>query len=171
MSLSRYLFGDFPIAFHTTLPVSAAVARLAATSDLSTFRSGSHQLRGYATASEVVLWEGSNIFANPFRPHFHGSFSQEQGITVLSGVMRADLRTKVWCAVAAAACPLAIAFSHELARALGVTAIAAAAALALHLSIRPSSGLARSLATQIETAITGEGANYSFKPTPLRGAA
>ena len=171
MSLSRYLFGDFPTTFRTPLPVSAAVGKLAATSDLSTFRSSNPQLRGYATANEVVLWEGGDFFINPFRPYFYGSFSQEQGITVLSGVVRADWRTKVWCAVAGAASPFAMAFGDGLARALTVTAIAVAAFLLLHLSIRPGSKLVRSLATQIETAITGEGANNSFKPKPLRGSA
>lgn len=167
--LSRYLFGDFPTAFHTSLPVSAAVGRLAATSDQSTFHSGNPQLHGYATANEVVLWESSDIFTNPFRPYFHGSFSHEQGITVLSGVVRADWRAKVWCTVVAAASPIAMAIGDGLVPAFGLAAIGAAAFLMLHLSIRPGSRLVRSLETKIDTAITGDGANSSFKPNRFAG--
>ena len=47
-------------------------------------------------------------------------------------------------------------FGDGLTRALGVTAIAVATFLMLHLSIHPGSRLVRSLATQIETATTGK---------------
>jgi len=156
MSLFRYLFGDFPAAFRTTLPITSAVGELAAASDRSTSSDGNPQLRGYATVNEVILWEGGDIFIHPFRPYFHGSFLQDQGVTVLSGVIRADWRAKAWCAVTGLAGPIALVFGGGLTRALGVTAIAVASFLMLRLSIHPSSRLVRSLATQIETTIAGK---------------
>jgi len=169
MSISRNLFGDFPVVFRTSLPVPIAVGRLAATSDLSTFHDERPQLRGYATANEVVLWEGRDLLINPFRPYFHGSFSQEQGTTVLSGIVRADWRVKLWCTVAVAGgCAALFGSSDDWARALGVLAVAVVAFVLLHHSIRPTSGLARSLTTKIEAAVVGEGVLNSFKSEPLR---
>jgi hypothetical protein len=81
---------------------------------------------------------------------------QDQGVTVLSGVIRADWKTKAWCAINGLAGPIAMVFGDGLTRALGVTAIAVATFLMLHLSIHPGSRLVRSLATQIETATTGK---------------
>ena len=158
MLISRYLFGDFPAAFRTSLPLSIATRRLAATSDQSTFHDDNPQLRGYATSNEVVLWEGGDLVFNPFRPYFHGSFTQEQDTTVLSGVVRADWRIKLWCATAAVASPISFfALSEGWARSLGILAIAAVAFLLLHLSVRPGSRPARSLTTKIEMAFIGDG--------------
>ncbi|HBN54448.1 MAG TPA: hypothetical protein DD456_10640 [Stenotrophomonas sp.] len=69
-------------------------------------------------------------------------------------MIRADWRTKAWCTVTGLAGPIALVFGGGLTRALGVTAIAVATFLMLPLSIHPGSRLVRSLATQIETAIT-----------------
>lgn len=170
MSLSRYLFGDFQVVFRTPLPISAAVGRLVATSDQSTYHADAPQLRGYATTNEVVLWQGSDFIINPFRPFFRGSFSQDQGTTTLSGTISADWRVKLWCAVAAVGGLLAPIFgaSDGLARPLGVLAVAVAAFLMLHLSIRPTSKSATSLTTKIETALTGEGANNSCMDSPCK---
>ena len=160
MSVSRYLFGDFPVRFHTSLPASEAAGRLAAIADQSTFRRSRPELHGYATVNEVVLWEGSEIFVNPFRPYFHGSFLQQQDTTVLSGVIRADWKAKIWCAGVAIGGLIALLSSStqlDGIRALGVAAVAAAAFILLHLSVRPGSRLSRSLSAKIETAIRLEG--------------
>jgi hypothetical protein len=173
MSFARYLFGDFQVVLHIPLPISAAVERLAANSDQSTFHGHKPQLRGYTTVDEVVLREGGDFIFNPFRPHFHGSFSQDQGVTVLSGTIRADWRVKFWCfgVVIASLAALGFVSPDGVARPLGSLTIGAVGFFLLHLSIRPKSKLARSLIGKIEATVGGPGPNNSFKPNPLRGSA
>lgn len=170
MSLSRYLFGDFQVVVHTSLPVSAAVGRLAAASDQSTFHAGGPPLRGYATVHEVALWQGSDFIINPFRPFFHGSFSQHQGTTTLSGTVSADWRVKLWCAITVVGLLLAsiVGARDDLARSVGALGVAAIPLLMLHLSIRPTSRSTKSLMHRIETVLAGEGTDNSSRPTPLR---
>ncbi|MDR7070857.1 hypothetical protein J2X02_003728 [Pseudoxanthomonas japonensis] len=173
MSLVRYLYGDFQVVFRTPLAISAAVGRLAANSDQSIFHADKPQLRGYTTVNEVILWEGGDFIFNPFRPYFHGSFAHDQGVTILSGTIRADWMVKLWCTTVAAISVAALAFgsSDGFARPLGAFAIGAAGFLLLHLTIRPASKSARSLTSKIEATVSGTGANNSFKPNPLRGSA
>lgn len=161
MSISRYLFGDFSTTFDSSLPISIAVGKLAEISDQSTFRRGSSQLHGYAARNEVVLWEGSDLVINPFRPYFHGSFSQEQDTVVLSGVFRADWRAKVWCTFVAIASPVAICIgpSGGLAGTLAVPVMATVALVLLRLSIRPGARAVRSLSSKIESAIASKKVN------------
>lgn len=173
MSLARYLFGDFQVVFRTLLPVSVATGKLVSRSDQSTFHTDKAQLRGYTTINEAVLWEGGNFIFNPFRPYFHGSFTQEQGLAVLSGTIRAHWIIKLWCTCATIAGLLDLAFSSSdgFARPLGTLAVGAASLFLLHLTIRPASKSVKSLQTKIEATIGGAEANNSFKPTPFIGAA
>lgn len=163
MSLSRNVFGDFSVAFRSPLPVPVAAGRLAAVSDQSTFRQSTPGLHGYAIASEVLVWEGHEFLVNPFRPYFRGSFSEEHGATVLSGVFHSDWRVKVWCALAAIASPIAFfsglagGLAHNPLHYFAAPAIAAAALFCLRRSIRPGSRLVRSLSKKIEMAVAGEG--------------
>lgn len=167
MLLKHYLFGDFAATFHTLLSIPNAAGKLARISDQSFSRQAKPLLHGYATTHEVVLWEDNEFFVNPFRPHFRGTFSQEHGVTVLSGVFRAHWFTKIWCTVMAIGglSALYLGLTGQLTQdplqTLAVVAIAATSFLQLRLSIRPGSRMLRSLSEKIEAAISNRPALYT----------